>query len=170
MEQMHACGAAEDFARAKAKARRSKIAAFLRGKRDDLLSFEDVKRIVGSTGESYAGCRTVPVDRIVGSEGRVEDFNESFCPRRDFMRQRWVRVDAAYFHGIVLPPVKLLEIGGVYFVRDGNHRVSIARTHKVAYIDAEVTKLSSNIVLHPRMKLIDIEREKQRALSSDSVA
>ena len=147
-----------DFISAKSKARYSKIISFFRGRNDDLLSFEEVRKALQPAGESYVGCRTIPVKRVVGSEGRCKDFNKSFMPRRDFMRERWVRVDMAYYENKALPPVKVLEIGGVYFVRDGNHRVSVARMHDVAYIDAEITRLNGDLYLEPGMTMVDIEQ------------
>jgi hypothetical protein len=36
---------------------------------------------------------------------------------------------------ITLPSILLYEIGGVYFVRDGNHRVSVAKIKGVEFID-----------------------------------
>jgi hypothetical protein len=154
--------AERDFEKARARARSSVLLSLLKPGKDDLLSFEDVRRIVAPTGECYIGCRTVPVAQIVGSEGRARDFNSSFCPRREFMRERWVRVDAAYYEEKALPAVKLLEIGGLYFVRDGNHRVSVARAHGVAFVDAEVTRLRAKVALHSPAA-IDSLRERVRA-------
>jgi hypothetical protein len=102
----------------------------------------------------------------VGSEGRYRDFNKAFLPRRNHLRTRWVRIDIAQIENITLPPIQLYEIGGVYFVRDGNHRVSVARTAGVEQIDAEVTSLSSEITITPQMtadelKAAVIEYEKK---------
>jgi hypothetical protein len=146
----------DEFRRLRGKARRSRLVSLLTGRTDDLLSFEDVKQVMAPTGESYVGCKSVPVKRIVGSEGRVSDFNREFFPRRDFLHHRWCSVDSAFYDGVILPPVKLFEIGGLYFVRDGNHRVSSAKAHRIGYIDAEVTKLETNVRLHPSMTLEQI--------------
>jgi hypothetical protein len=162
MDLQDSMRAERDFEKAKARARMSGLLSLLRAAKDDLLSFEDVRRIVEPTGECYVGCRTVPVERIVGSEGRCRDFNSSFRPRREFMRARWVRVAAAYYEEKILPAVKLLEIGGVYFVRDGNHRVSVARAQGVTYIDAEVTRLSAKVALHSGMSLDAIRNHARR--------
>jgi hypothetical protein len=147
-----------DFSRARSKARNSAIASFIRRRSDDLLSFEDVKKAVQPAGEHYVGCKTILVDRVVGSEGRCGDFNKSFMPRREFMCERWARVDRAFYEKKDLPAVKVLEIGGVYFVRDGNHRVSVARHHNVAFIDADITSLVGNVELEPGMSIQDIAR------------
>ena len=85
----------------------------------------------------------VNVDRIVGSEGRYRDFNRHFLPRREFLQSRWVSIDMAHYNDVSLPPVRVYEIGGVYFVRDGNHRVSVARMRGQTMIDAEVTRLDT---------------------------
>ena len=136
-----------DFDRARNKARRTRVLSLLTKARDDLPAFEQIRERVKPNGESYAGCKTIRVEKIVGSENRSRDFNKDFMPRKKFMRHRWCSVAAAFFLGTILPPIRVLELDGVYFIRDGNHRVSVARSMKVAYIDAEVTKLSSEPAL-----------------------
>ena len=89
----------------------------------------------------------MPIERIVGSEGRYLDFNRIFLPKHEHLRGRWTRVDLAHYQQVQLPPVTLYEIGGVYFVRDGNHRVSVARTQGAEFIDAEVISLKSRLRL-----------------------
>jgi hypothetical protein len=143
--------AAEDFSRARGKAVLSKIQHFLNADKDKLLSFNDVKEILKPKNQSYRGMEQVPVKLIVGSEGRYRDFNKFFLPKVDHLRHRWERVDEASLQNINLPAIQLYEIGGVYFVRDGNHRVSVARSQGVDYIDAEVTSLSSAIAIKPGM-------------------
>ncbi|MDR0721976.1 MAG: transcriptional regulator [Treponema sp.] len=141
--------AAEDFSRARNKALLSRIQHFMHLDKDQLLSFNDVKEILKPRNEVYRGMQVVPVNLIVGSEGRYRDFNKYFLPRSEHLRKRWERVDQARLKDIVLPPIQLYEIGGVYFVRDGNHRVSVARSQGVESIDAEVTSLSSEIIITP---------------------
>ena len=65
--------------------------------------------------------------------------------------RRWMSVDMAHYQDVALPPIKVFEIGGVYFVRDGNHRVSVAKAKGAEFIDAEVISLSSEIPLTPDM-------------------
>lgn len=86
----------------------------------------------------YAGHRSVPIDRIRGSEGRTEDFDDAFYPLHDRLLSRWMSVAAVRLAGEVLPAVELIHTGGVYFVRDGYHRISVAKALGEAYIDAEV--------------------------------
>jgi hypothetical protein len=143
--------AMEDFSRARGKAVLSRIQHFLTPDRDRLLSFNDVKEILKPKNQTYRGMQVVPIKLIVGSEGRYRDFNKYFFPRAEHLRSRWVRVDEARLSDIILPPIQLYEIGGVYFVRDGNHRVSVAKAQGVESIDAEVTSLSSEIAIRPSM-------------------
>ena len=77
----------------------------------------------------------------MGSVGRCQDFDGTFLPLKKSMGQRWGRVDSAYHRGEELPAVSLYKIGEAYFVRDGNHRVSVARYHGVVEIDAEVVEI-----------------------------
>lgn len=142
---------ASDFSRARGKAILSQIQHFLRTDRDKLLSFNVVKDILKPKNQIYHGLKAVPVKLIVGSEGRYHDFNKYFLPRKEHLRHRWERVDAAHIKDITLPSIHLYEIGGVYFVRDGNHRVSVAKTQGVEFIDAEVISLSTEINIKPSM-------------------
>lgn len=108
---------------------------------EGLLSFEEAKGALVSWSQAYRGMRTVEVEKITGSVGRYRDFDGSFLPRKLSMCQRWGRIDRAYHRGDELPAVSLYKIGEEYFVRDGNHRVSVARYHGVAAIDAEVVEI-----------------------------
>jgi hypothetical protein len=150
--------AADDFSRARARESLTRILSVLAQGNDDLLSLQEVKSILRPTSESYVGLRTVPIARIVGSEGRYRDFNRWFLPRHRHLKARWTRVDVAHHTNTTLPPVTLYEIGGVYFVRDGNHRVSVARSQRVEFVDAEVVSLDTQVKLRPGMTRRDLER------------
>ena len=62
-------------------------------------------------------------------------------PKRASVETRWKRIDRAFYRAENLPPVSLYEVGGLYYVRDGNHRVSVARFHGVREIEAEVVQV-----------------------------
>jgi hypothetical protein len=149
--------AAEDFNRARNKALLQRIQHFLRFDKDELLNFHDVKKILKPRHEVYQGLRQVPIALIVGSEGRYRDFNKCFLPRSEFLRARWERVDRAHLSDIPLPAIQLYEIGGAYFVRDGNHRVSVAKAQGMETIDAEVTSLASEIAIRPGMDVEELK-------------
>ena len=140
-----------DFNRARGMAAFSKILHLMNIDKDKLLSFHDVKDILKPKNQVYMGAQTVPIELVVGSEGRYHDFNRYFLPRTEHLRGRWTRVDEAHLKDIILPAIQLYEIGGVYFVRDGNHRVSVAKMQNVEFIDAEVISLASEINISPGM-------------------
>jgi len=148
-----------DFNRARGKAILSEIQHLMDTDKNRLLSFHDVKDILKPKNQVYAGCKAVPIKLIAGSEGRYRDFNKYFLPKSDHLRSRWERVDEAHLRDIVLPAIQLYEIGGVYFVRDGNHRVSVAKAKGVEYIDADVISLSSEINLRPDMTTDQLREE-----------
>ncbi len=159
MSDWYATQAEGDFARARTRELLSRIAGLLDPERGRLLPLEDVLAIMKPGSETYVGMKAVAVDLIVGSEGRYRDFNRHFLPRREHLRSRWVRVDMAHYQDVPLPAVRLYEIGGLYFVRDGNHRVSVARMRGQASIDAEVTSLDAIVPLSPGMTLDALKRE-----------
>jgi hypothetical protein len=87
----------------------------------------------------YLGNKTVPLKKIQGSEGRSTDFDRFFNPIHENSLQRWANVAAVQIMGQSLPAVELLQVDGIYYVRDGHHRISVARAMGQAYIDATVT-------------------------------
>jgi hypothetical protein len=90
-------------------------------------------------GRHTAGVRSIPIDRIRGSEGRSQDFDSDFYPLAAHNDDRWIAVAAAAQADISLPPVDLIQLGDLYYVRDGHHRVSVARHFGQQAIDAQVT-------------------------------
>ena len=132
-----------DFDRARRRAQARQVLNRLRrsGEPDHLLSFDEVKAPLANWSQVYLGLRLVEVDRIVGSVGRYREFDSSFLPRRSSSETNWKRIDRAFHRAKDLPPVSLYEIGDLYYVRDGNHRVSVARFHGVQEIEAEVVQV-----------------------------
>ena len=143
--------ARSDFGKLRTRETIARILSLLKVQRDEMLSLGDVRSLLRPDSETYRGMQTVLIEKIVGSEGRYKDFNREFLPRHDKLMRRWMRVDVAHYQNITLPPIKLFEIGGVYFVRDGNHRVSVAKSQGAEFIDAEVISLSSRDPLTPGM-------------------
>jgi hypothetical protein len=117
----------------------AKVWAKVTGRSRRLLDLNAVRASCRVRGSHYAGTRAVPIDQIRGSEGRSDDFDVDFRPTSNRTRGRWISVAAALLMGKTLPPVDLVEIGDRYFVRDGHHRISVARALGQTAIDAEVT-------------------------------
>lgn len=101
-----------------------------------LACIEAVSKIVG---RHYLGVQTVPIACIRGTEGRERDFDAAFRPRGAHTRGRWMKIALAQQSGETLPPVELIRVGDIYFVRDGHHRISVAAALGQTEIDAEVT-------------------------------
>lgn len=141
----------DDFNKARKKASLSNLINILTPEKKSLLSFSTVEKLLKPKGQRYKGLHVVSINQIVGSEGRYNDFNKAFLPKHDALRRRWENVDKAHHTDIILPPIKLYEVGGVYFVRDGNHRVSVAKMQGIESIDAEVISLDSEIQIAPSM-------------------
>ncbi len=129
-----------DFDRARRRAFVRRVVCRLRNGCDGLSAFEEARRSHDALNRVRRGMRTVEVEKIAGSVGRFRDFDARFLPVRRDMASRWKRVDRAFHQYKELPPVSLYKLGERYFVLDGNHRVSVARYHGVASIDAEVTE------------------------------
>lgn len=154
--------AQNDFTRAFRKAFWRKLTTWLTGERNELLPFDAVRDRIPLRGQSYLGLRTIEIDKIVGSIGRYRDFDRAFMPRQTQTKDRWIRVDSAHYDAIPLPPIEVYKLGEVYFVKDGNHRVSVARERGQLMIDAYVTEISVPITVTQETDLEDLERQKER--------
>jgi nucleotide-binding universal stress UspA family protein len=149
--------AREDFQRARQQASLQEVLSRLRGKSQDLLSYEEVLRKLHTGGAGVGrGLQEIPMDSIVGSTGRYTDFTRTFLPRNPSDEERWARVmvmvtDPA---GGGLAPIEVVQVGDVYFVKDGHHRVSVARQLGAKTIHAYVTEVPTKVPLTP-----DIEPE-----------
>lgn len=148
-----------DFLKAKNKAFFNEIQHLLSPEEASLISLNDVKKLIKPQNETYVGMKTIPIEKIVGSEGRYQDFDNRFFPKSSHLRNRWQHVDEAAIQSIDLPPIKVYEISGLYFVRDGNHRVSVAKARGTEFIDAEVVSLQSEIVLKTPDNITDMVKQ-----------
>ncbi len=141
--------AVEDFKRARRAAAMQQMMARLTGKSADLLAYDDVCRYIKSTDEVKQGVREISLDAIVGSVGRYQDFTRTFWPKHDSDEERWVSVKTAVNDMSGMPPIDVYKVGDVYFVIDGNHRVSIARQLGSDTITARVTEVKLRVPLSP---------------------
>jgi hypothetical protein len=126
------------FDQSLASARLAQIKGFFTGKRRmPTLTGRIAGRAVRA--QHSLGLRSVEVNAIVGTESRADDFDPQFNPRADRIRDRWVRIAELRLRQAYLPAVELIQVGSEYFVRDGHHRISVARALGVSFIDAQVT-------------------------------
>lgn len=117
----------------------NRLVCRLTGRPTHLLDLNEVEGRVSLGHRSYAGIRLVRIDAIRGSEGRENDFDAGFHPTQSHNMERWMSVAVACQLGLTLPPVELVQVGDTYFVRDGHHRISVARHMGQKEIEAEVT-------------------------------
>lgn len=119
------------------------------GRSDDLLSFDQVhKQLHLSEPAEGVTLEEIPLYKIVGSVGRYRDFNRAFLPRAPIDPARWTRIERLQARGN-LPPIDVFKVGDVYFVRDGNHRVSVARARRHKTIRARVVEVPIRVPLGP---------------------
>ncbi len=155
--------ASHDFDKALAKAFWRKIRAWITRKSNKLLPFDQVRESLPLRGQRYIGLEQVPIDRIVGSLGRYRDFDRAFLPTHTKSRERWMNIDVAHYDQVMLPPVELYKIGDIYFVKDGNHRVSVARERGQLYVDAYVTEIDVPVPLSTETTVDELELKRDYA-------
>ncbi len=127
-----------------------KIIGFLTGKPTQLLAYGEVIKMFGTYQERpEREPRMVPLDHIVGSVGRYQDFTRSFLPLESVDQNRWTRVNRALYESAGWPPIEVYKLGDIYFVKDGNHRVSVARSLGFKEIDAYVIDVPVPVDLKP---------------------
>ncbi len=158
MSQLYSSQTESDFSRARWKAFWNELFAMVTRRPNEMLSFEQVKRSLKTFGENYRGIQTVSVEKIIGSATlRYHDFDRAFLPTGNTTKSRWQRVDEAFYEDVDLPPVQLYQVGEVYFVRDGHHRISVARERGQEFIEAEVIEMKTRVPLTPELTALDLD-------------
>jgi hypothetical protein len=148
-----------DFSRARRARLLADIGRRLRREPDDvglILPFEEVVDALGMVSRQDLGLQIVPLDAIVGSVDRTVEFDRGFRPTSPRLRSRWERIAAAQRRGEALPPISLYLVGDLYFVRDGHHRVSVAKSLGREDIDAYVTEIITRVRLGRDMRVGDL--------------
>ncbi len=113
----------------------------------DLLSYDEVRNQLQAVEKNTQRLEEIPLDAIVGSVGRYHDFTREFLPKSSIDENRWARVKASALGLTGLPPIEVYQIGEAYFVKDGNHRVSVARQMGNTFIQAYVTGVETKVDL-----------------------
>ena len=148
--------ARSDFSHAYFKSFVRSILSWMHNESNDLLPFDEVRKHIPIRGQHYLGLQQIETDKIVGSVSRFNDFDRAFLPRQTHTRGRWESVDRAYFADVILPPIDVYKLGDIYFVKDGNHRVSVARERGQAYMDAYIIEVDIPDALEPNVKIEDM--------------
>lgn len=120
--------------------------AYNTGKRNQLLAkifkkeihLETLASLPIDSHRSSSHIITVPIRMIKGSLGRSEDFDTEFHPLNVNSRARWMSIATAVRKGIPMPAVELVQVGEDYYVRDGHHRISVAKDMEQEAIEARI--------------------------------
>ena len=147
--------AIQEFRKARRKADLEALLSKLTGKTDDLLAFDEIRKTLDLTHPQLEELKDIPLDSIVGSVNRYYDFNRQFNPLDDSDENRWSRVKALV-ETRGLDPIEVYQVGDVYFVLDGNHRVSIARQMNAKTIQAYVKTFRSSVEVKPEDEVMDV--------------
>jgi hypothetical protein len=148
-----------DFSRARRRRALAALANRLRREPDDvniILPFEEVVEALGRVSERSLGLKTIDLDSIVGTVGRGRDFDRSFRPTSNRTRTRWERIANAQRRGQDMPPISVYRVGDLHFVKDGHHRVSVARAQKRDKIEAYVTEVQTRLGADAHVRLADL--------------
>lgn len=127
------------YGRARWAHQHKQLVAALTGKNRRLFTLDEVEAQANVTHRYSGGTRTVALSQIRGSVDKTDAFDIDFYPAQERTENRWLRVATAFLRGESLPPVELIQIGYIYFVVDGHHRISVARALDHTHIDAVVT-------------------------------
>jgi len=164
--------AQDDFVRAR---RRQVMAALARrlgrepGDVDVILPYDEVVAALGFLEERYVGLETVPLDTILGTVDRTKGFDRQFRPTTSRVRARWERIANAVRRGEPMPPISLYRIGEVHFVRDGHHRVSVARAMGRTEIEAYVVEVVTRVGADRTLRVGDLPVKSHERLFDERV-
>jgi nucleotide-binding universal stress UspA family protein len=149
LDRHDATAALYQFRRARRRASVNRVLSRIAGQERPLLAYDEVRKKLHAIEVPTAELREIPLTAIVGSVGRYNDFTREFLPIQDSDEQRWVRVRLAMTGLSGVPPIEVYQIGDAYFVRDGNHRVSVARELGNTAIQAYVTPVQTRVPFTP---------------------
>jgi hypothetical protein len=164
--------AQSDFGRARRRQVASRLARRLRGEPGDvhlILPFDEVIEALGRRSERRIGLRTIPLDSIVGTVDRTREFDRSFRPTTRRVKRRWQRIAEAIRRGQSMPPIDVYRIGDMHFVRDGHHRVSVARQLGLDVIDAQVTEIHTAVGADASVRIRDLAMKSHQRLFFERV-
>jgi hypothetical protein len=132
------------------------LLSFLLRRPADLLPFDEVRERLRLRGIVDRGVQEVPLDAIAGTVQREREFNRAFLPREEKLRDRWEGLEDLARDGRGFPPIELYRVGGVDFVVDGHHRVSVARAKGLRTIEARVKEFLTDVPLSPDASLEEV--------------
>jgi hypothetical protein len=167
-----AADAQSDFERARRRSALARLSARLRREPGDvglILPYEEVVDALGYLGERRIGLQMIRLDSIVGTVDRTRDFDRRFRPTTPQLRGRWERIALGMRRGESFPPISVYRVGEIHFVRDGHHRVSVARALGRDVIDAHVSEVRTRVGADRRITLADLPLKGHERLFAERV-
>jgi len=161
--QLKQIEAIQEFDRLRERAILTELVSFITRSEVGLLPFDMVREKLHIREVGERGLRDIPLDKIVGSVGRYNDFTRHFLPRTSSIRERWAKVRSLAEDLQGWPPIEVYQVGDVYFVKDGNHRVSVAMEMGLKTIQAYVTECASPVPLDSTDTAADLILKADRA-------
>ncbi|MDQ3850652.1 MAG: chromosome partitioning protein ParB [Actinomycetota bacterium] len=164
--------AQDDFLRARRRRALARVAGLLRREPDDvdkMLPFDEVVAALGRISERDLGIQTIPLDSIVGTVDRGKEFDRQFRPTSARVRLRFERIADAQRRGASMPPIDVYRVGDLHFVRDGHHRVAVARAHHRGVIDAHVVEVITRVPADPTIRPGDLPLKSHERLFHERV-
>jgi hypothetical protein len=153
------------FTQARRRVFFKRILGFFTGHQPEaLLSFEQVRDKLKIRGQHYVGTQIIPIDKIVGSTGRYQEFDRAFLPTQEFIRERWKHIYEVAHGPEGFPPIDVYKIGDVYFVRDGHHRISVLKELGAPIVEATVTELETPVPLSSSIHAEDLALKEEYAV------
>jgi hypothetical protein len=160
------------FARERRRRALARIVSKLRSEPDDvsyMLPFEEVVAALGRTSEVDLGIQLIALESVVGTVDRSRaSFDRDFRPSAD-VRARWERIAAARRRGEAMPPIDVYRVGELHFVKDGHHRVSVARAHGDVDIEARVREVRTKLGAEHALRLRDLPLKQHERMFHERV-
>ena len=164
--------AQDDFQRARRRQVMSRLARRMARDPADvdvILPFDEVVTALGRVEERYVGLQSIELDSILGTVDRGQGFDRQFRPTTARVRARWERIANAVRRGESLPPISVYRIGSVHFVRDGHHRVSVARALGRTEIEAYVVEVVTRVGAERSLRTSDLPLKSHERLFHERV-
>jgi len=135
------------FTKAMTKALGEEIRGVFLRRSMGLLPFEEVKEKLELWFATDLGIKNIPIDAIIGSQGRYRNFTRHFFPLNENLRNRWKHIERAVSSGKELPPCELYKVCNAYFVKDGHHRISVAKAQNRRFVQARVLEYECDVAM-----------------------
>lgn len=164
--------AQDDFLRARRRRVMARLSAILRledGDVDVMLPFDEVIEALGRVGERDLGSHSIAIGTIVGTVDRGKEFDREFRPTSSRARTRFERIAEAQRRGVSMPPIDVYRVGELHFVRDGHHRVAVARAQGRDAIDGHVVEVVTRVPAVSSMSLKDLPLKTHERLFHERV-